>query len=270
MNEVKQRPLAVVTGASSGIGFELARELATRGFDLLLTARGSALEKSAMRLRALGAQVDTLRTDLATFNGVEALVHQIESAGRPVAFAALNAGVGVGGDFSETNLHDELNLIQLNVVSTVHLAKHLSTAMREQGEGRMLFTSSISATTPCPYEAVYGASKAFVQSFAESLGKELRDTGVTVTTLLPGPTDTNFFHRAGMDETKVGTEMKQQNSPAVVARQGIEAALKGESSVVGGNLLTKLEAYANKVIPEALKAERHRRIAEPGSAEHAA
>lgn len=162
MKKKQARPFAVVTGASNGIGFELARELAVRGYDLLLAARGCALEKSAQRLRAFGTEVETLRTDLATFNGVEALVQKVEQSGRPVALAALNAGVSLGGDFSETNLHDELKLIQLNVVSTVHLAKHLASSMREKGDGHLLFASTHAPYTPRPYEAVYGASKAFV------------------------------------------------------------------------------------------------------------
>ena len=198
---------------------------------------------------------------------METLYNVISSANRPVAALALNAGVGVGGRFAtETDLNEELDLINLNVVSTVHLAKHVVRDMVAQGSGKILFTASIASTTPTPFEAVYGASKAFILSFAESLRSELKGTGVTVTALQPGATDTNFFHRAGMDDTKVA-QTAHDNHPADVARAGFEALMAGKDSVVGSTtFLTKVQGVLNEVLPETLKAARHRSESEPGSA----
>jgi uncharacterized protein len=152
----------------------------------------------------VGAQVTTVQADLAQHDEVEKLWNAIQAMGRPLDAIAINAGVGVGGGtFAETDLQAELNLIQLNVTSTVHLAKRVVRDMLSRSAGRILFTSSIAGNMPTPYEAVYGASKAFVQSFSQTLRHELKDSGITVTALQPGPTDTNFFHRAGMDDTKL-------------------------------------------------------------------
>jgi uncharacterized protein len=178
---------------------------------------------------------------------------------------AINAGVGVGGDFArETDLKDELNLINLNVVSTVHLAKRIVKDMVANGKGRILFTSSIAALMPAPFEAVYAASKAFVHSFAEGIRNELKDTGVTVTSLMPGPTDTNFFDRAGMDDTKVAQDKK--DDPSEVAKQGFEALMAGKDSVIAGSLKTKIMGMGSRFMPETVSAELHRQLSEPGSA----
>ncbi len=164
---------------------------------LEVTATGSSINQVAQTLEEFGASVETVQADLATYDGVEALYSQIKAIGRPVEAIAINAGVGVGGEFAqETDLKDELNLINLNVVSSVHLAKRVVKDMVERGQGRILFTSSIAAIMPGPFEAVYAAFKAFIHSFAEAIRNELKEKGVSVTSLMPGPTDTNFFHRA--------------------------------------------------------------------------
>ena len=267
MSTPSSKPLAVVTGASSGIGFELAKQFAQNGFDLLVASNSEALEKAAPDFERLGAQVQTVQADLATRDGVDKLYNVISSAGRPVAAIALNAGVGVGGRFaSETDLNEELDLINLNVVSTVHLAKHVVRDMVAQGSGKILFTASIASTTPTPYEAVYGASKAFVLSFAEALRSELKGTGVAVTVLMPGATDTNFFHRAGMDDTKVARSASS-NKPEDVAREGFEALMADKDSAVGSTtFMTKVQGVLNEVLPETFKADHHAKESEPGSA----
>jgi short-subunit dehydrogenase len=258
--------LAVVTGASSGIGYELAKQFAENGFDLLVAAEDGGINERARDFEGLGARVESVQSDLSTYEGVEKLYERIKAAGRPVEAIAINAGVGVGGDFTQqTDLKDELNLINLNVTSTVHLAKRVLPDMLARGKGRVLFTSSIAAQTPAPFEAVYAASKAFVYNFAESIRNELKDTGVTVTALLPGPTETNFFHRAGMDDTKVGASEKAD--PAQVAREGFEALMAGEDQVVAGMFKTKVQSVMAEVTPETVKAEMHRSLSEPGSAD---
>ncbi|MGK5684223.1 SDR family NAD(P)-dependent oxidoreductase [Actinoplanes sp. URMC 104] len=256
---------AVVTGASSGIGYELARQFAEHGYDLLICAEDAEISQAAVNLRHDGQnQVTAVQADLATYEGVEQLYAAILETGRPVDAIALNAGRGIGGDFAtQTELKDELNVIDVNVTSTVHLAKRVLPDMVARGQGQVLFTSSIASMMPGTYQAVYNASKSFVQSFAESLRAELKDTGVSVTSLMPGPTDTNFFHRAEMDDTKVGSSKK--DDPAVVAEQGFEALQKDKEKVVAGSVKTKVQGAVSKVMPDRAKAEMHRKMAEPGS-----
>jgi uncharacterized protein len=259
------RPLAVVTGASNGIGYELAKQFAQNGFDLLVTSTGPSISEAAQDFAGLGAKVETVEADLATYDGVETLYNKIQSTNRPVDAIAINAGVGVGGDFArETSLEDELNLINLNVVSAVHLAKRVVKDMVNRHKGRILFTSSIAALMPGPFEAVYAASKAFIHSFSEALRNELKDTGVTVTSIMPGPTDTNFFHRAEMDDTKAGSD--QKDDPAEVAKQGFEALMAGKDNIIAGSLKTKIQGNVSKVLPDVVGAEQHRKLSEPGTA----
>ncbi len=261
-----QRPFGVVTGASSGIGLELAKQFVAHGFDLLIAAESGDLLGVANELRTAGAEIHTLFVDLSRYEGVRQLYQAVRETGRAVEAIAINAGVGVGGEFTHNDLGEELRSIDLNVKSTVQLAKYIVPGMIERGRGRILFTSSIAATMPAPYIAVYGATKAFVQSFALSLRDELRDTGVTVTALLPGPTDTNFFDRAHMQTTKAGTETKQENDPADVARQGFEAMMAGRQQVFAGSLKTKVQGLMSRVLPEATKARMHRKQTQPGTA----
>lgn len=257
------RPFAVVTGASDGIGYELAKQFAENGFDLLVVAEDPGIVEAAQAFEGLGARVERLQADLATSKGVERVYEKMQAFDRPVDAIAINAGVGVGGRFVETDLTDELKLIALNVTSSVHLAKLVSKDMAARGKGRILFTSSISALMPSPFEAVYGASKSFLFSFAESLREELADSGVTVTALLPGPTETNFFHRAGMDDTKVGQQEK--DDPAQVARDGFKALMAGDDYVIAGAKMNKLFGAVGRFLPERIKAKIHRNMSEPRS-----
>jgi len=266
MEAEQNRQLAVVTGASSGIGFELARVFAAEGFDLLIAAEDAELTTALDQLKGAGTSVEAHRVDLATEAGVIELYRRIQNTGRPVDVLALNAGIGAGGAFAtETELADELKLIDLNVRSTVHLCKLVVADMAERDAGRILFTSSIAATMPGAFQAVYNASKSFVQSFALAIRNELKDTGIVITSLMPGPTETEFFERAEMEDTEVGAGEK--DDPAEVARQGFDALMAGRERVVAGSLKNKVQAAAGRVIPDRVKAERHREMAEPGSAE---
>ena len=259
------RPLAMITGASSGIGYELAKVFAENGFALLINAEDAELETAERELRSAGADVEAVRADLTKPEEVERLYGRVAQDGRRIDTLVLNAGVGAGGEFArETDLDKELRLVDLNVRSTVHLAKLATRDMVARNEGRILFTSSIASTMPGSFQAVYNASKSFVQSFALAIRDELKDTDVTVTSLMPGPTETEFFERADMQDTKVGASDK--DDPAQVARQGFEALMNGDERVVGGGLQTKAQAVANKVLPDSVKAGMHRKMAEPGSA----
>jgi short-subunit dehydrogenase len=225
-----------------------------------------SINEAAQAFKGLGAKVETVEADLATYDGVETLYSQIQATGRPVDTIAINAGVGVGGEFArETDLKDELNLINLNVVSTVHLAKLVVKDMVNRGERRILFTSSIIFQMPSPFQAVYAASKAFVHSFSEAIRNELKDTGVTLTALMPGATETNFFHRAGLDDTKVGTDKK--DDLAEVAKQGFEALMAGNDGVLAESLKTKIQGAVSKILPDTVTAEMNRKLNEPGSAD---
>lgn len=248
------RPLAVVTGASSGIGRAIARELAVRGHDLVLAADEDLLEDAAEDLRRLGATVTAEPVDVATGEGVERLHSAVTALGRPVAVAVLNAGIGVSGRFDETPVEADLELVDLNVRSTVHLAKLLLPGMVAHGAGRLLFTGSIAGLAPGPYHATYAASKGFVNLFAESLRHELKDTGVTVTALMPGPTETLFFDRAEMREDTVIGQMPKDDA-AKVARQAVDALLAGRGHVVSGSVLNRLGALGSGLVPDPVKAQ---------------
>ncbi|MFC8817083.1 SDR family NAD(P)-dependent oxidoreductase [Streptomyces rochei] len=256
------RPLALITGASSGIGYELARLFAEHGHDLVVNAEDERLEHAARRLRETGVEVRAVRADLRAAEGVDRLVAAL--TGLTVDVAALNAGVGQGGAFVDTDPRDDQSVIDLNVSSTVRLAKPLLRDMVARGVGRLMFTSSVAATMPGSFQSVYNASKSFVQSFAQALQEEVADTGVTVTSFMPGPTETDFFRRAGMTDTKVGT--MEKDDPAQVARQAYDAVMKGRGKLVTGSAKTKAQGVADKVLPDRVKAAVHRRMAEPGSA----
>jgi short-subunit dehydrogenase len=265
MESAETRPLAVVTGASSGIGRELAAQFAKGGFDLIVAAEDERIDSVARSLAEQGIQATAVRADLATSDGVEDLHEAIQATGRVPEALAVNAGVGVGGDFARDNkLADELRLIGLNVTGAVHLAKLVLPGMIAAGRGGVLFTSSIAATAPGPYHATYAASKAFLLSFAEALRYELRDTGVTVTALMPGPTDTEFFDRAGMQGTKLREETAKDD-PAEVAKTGYEALMAGRDHVVAGSVKNKAQAAAGRIMPETAKAGMQARETEPGS-----
>jgi uncharacterized protein len=257
------KPLAAVTGASSGIGLELARQFARHGHDLVVCADDIELAAAAQTFEADGATVRAVKLDLRTFEGVERFYEEVRAANVPLEAIAINAGVGVSGDFArETDLREELAMIQLNVASTVHLAKLAAADMVAEGRGRILITASIAGLMPAPLSAVYAATKAFDFSFAQSLHHELKGTGVSVTALIPGPTDTEFFARAGMEDTRSAREA-EKNTPADVARQAYDALMAGKARVYGASsFATKLQAAVARFIPPTLTAELHRRNTE--------
>lgn len=244
--------LAVVTGASSGIGRALAFEFADHGFDLVLTADEPQVHATAAEVDRAGITVTAVEADLATPEGVEAVHLHAQEQHAPVTAAALNAGVGVHGPFHLSGTDDDLRLIDLNVRAVVHLAKLLLPGMVDRGEGRLLLTSSIAGRAPGPFHATYAASKAFVHSLAESLRHELRGTGVTVTSLMPGPVDTPFFERADMGETRIARGPK--DSPEKVAGQAFEALMAGKDHVVAGSLVNRAASAVAAFVPDPILA----------------
>ncbi len=255
------RPLALVTGASSGIGFELARQFASGGFDLVVTAEDAELARAAASLREIGGEVLAVQSDLRSREGVERVWAAVQERGRPLEAAALNAGIGLGRSFVEQDLDEVLSLIDLNVRSTTHLAHLVLRDMVARDHGRVLFTSSIASTMPGPNQAVYNGTKSYVQSVAEALQSELSGTSVTVTSLMPGPTATEFFERGRLADTPLGRG--PQDDPADVARQGFEALMAGKRRVVAASLMTRAMELSNKVLPDRVKAAANKAMAKP-------
>ena len=254
------RAFAIVTGASSGIGYELAKLCAEKGFDLLIAADEPEINQAAQSLRQLGSAVEAIQADLATPEGVDQLYAAAQ--GRPVDALLANAGRGLGHAFLDQSLDDIQRVIDTNITGTVHLIHKVGNDMRARGEGRILITGSIAGVMPGTFQAVYNGTKAFLDSFSVAVQHELKDSGVTVTCLMPGATDTEFFERADMLDTKVGQAKK--DDPADVAKTGFEAMMKGETQVVSG-LKNKLQAAMANVLPADMTAEKHRGMAEPGS-----
>ena len=263
MPDSETRPFAVVTGGSNGIGLELARQLATNGYDLLIAAQDAEhLEEARRDLAATGALVETHAADLSREEGVEGLYHALN--GRPVDALCVNAGVGLGGPFVETDLAAELRMIDLNVRGAVQLTKLVIRDMTARDSGRVLLTSSIAATMPDPFEAVYGGTKAFLRWFGEALRNELKDTGVHVTVLMPSTTETNFFRRADMMDTRAGVMAK--DDPAVVAKAGFDALMAGRDKAIP-TVKNKVMAAVADLLPDRAAAQLHRGLSEPGSAQ---
>ena len=222
--------LAVVTGASSGIGLELARCCAADGYELLICSDTAEIEEAARALRAAGGKVETVQADLSTDEGVRRLLAAIGD--RPVEALLANAGIGLGDAFLNQDLERAKRVVDLNITGTLGLIHEVGRTMQARDRGRILITGSIAGFMPGSFHAVYNGTKAFLDSFSMALRNELKDTNVTVTCLMPGATETDFFETAGMEDTKVGQAEKAD--PADVARQGFEAMQKGDSGVVTG------------------------------------
>jgi short-subunit dehydrogenase len=251
--------LAVVTGASSGIGLEIAKLAAADGYDLLVAADTPFVDAAA-GLRDLGVEVTQVECDLATEQGVRQLLDA--AGGRDIDVLVANAGHGLGHAFLDQSPEQWRHVIDTNITGTLLLIQPVLKAMVARNRGKVLITGSIAGHIAGSFQAVYNGTKAFIDSFAAAFGNELKDTAVTITCLKPGATETEFFHRAGLDDTKVGQAKKAD--PADTARTGWEAMNKGEHAVVDG-LMNKAQVLASGVLPESVTAEMHRKQAEPGS-----
>ena len=256
------RPFAVVTGGSSGIGLELARQFATNGYDLLIAAEDRThLEDAAQDLRSGGATVDIHAADLSREDAVDGLYRAL--GGRAVDALCVNAGIGLGGPFTDTDLQTELRMIDLNVRGAVQLSKLVARDMVARRAGRLLLTSSIAGTMPDPFEAIYGGTKVFLRWFGEALRNELKDSGVTVTVLMPSMTETDFFRRAEMMDTRAGPAAK--DDPAIVAKAAFEALMAGKDKVIP-TAKNKVMGVIADLLPDRAAAQAHRGLSEPGSA----
>jgi uncharacterized protein len=252
--------LAMVTGASSGIGYELAVLCAKNQFDLVVAADMPELSEAAQSLRAFGVSVDAVQVDLATTEGVDRLC--AAANGRPVDVLMANAGHGLGGGFLDQDFDEVRHVVDTNITGTIYLLQKVAREMRARRAGRILITGSVAGFIPGTFHAVYNGTKAFIDSFSFALRAELKENNVTVTCLMPGATDTEFFERAGMMDTKVGQSSK--DDPAYVAQVGYDAMMNGEGDVVSG-WKNKLETTVANVTPAEMLAEQHRKQAQPGS-----
>jgi len=251
----------MVTGASTGIGYELAILCAKEGWDLIVVADEPRIEEAAKQFQNYGVEVQAVQADLATREGVDKFYDAAQ--GRKVDYLLANAGHGLGGAFLDQDFDEVKHVIDTNVTGTVYLIQKVGRDLRSRGQGRILITGSIAGYTPGTYNAVYNASKAFIDSFSFALRAELKDSGVTVTCLMPGATETEFFERAGMEDTKIGQEKK--DDPVDVAKVGFDAMMDGEGDVVSG-FKNKVMSTVASVTPSGVLAEQHRKKAEPGSA----
>ncbi|TIV44527.1 MAG: SDR family NAD(P)-dependent oxidoreductase, partial [Mesorhizobium sp.] len=204
-----------------------------------------------------------VEADLARENGADKLIAEIGD--RDIDLLFLNAGRGLGRGFIDQDWNEARRVIDTNITGTVYLAHRLGRKMVGRGRGRILFTGSIAGFTPGTFQAVYNGTKAFIDSFAIALRHELKDSGVSVTVLMPGATQTRFFERADMMDTEIGVQEK--DNPADVARDGYDALMAGEEQVVSG-WKNKMQAAAAHVTPAGMLAEQHRNMAEPGSAKN--
>lgn len=258
------RPLAIVTGASSGIGFELAKRCAAEGFDLLVVADDPRIEEAARALGQAGGSVEAVQVDLATPEGVDRLLAAVKD--RPIDALLANAGHGLGRAFLEQDWDEIRHVIDTNVTGTVYLLHKVGREMAGRGHGRILITGSIAGFMPGTYQAVYNGTKAFIDMFAYALRAEVQGRGVTVTCLMPGPTETEFFERADLMDTKVGQAKK--DDPAEVAENGFKAMMAGDSGVVSG-WQNKLQVALAKILPETVMAGQHAKQAAPGTGDKA-
>ncbi len=252
---------AIVTGASTGIGYHLAKLAAADGYDLLIAADEPLVDATSV-LAGSGGAVETVEADLATFEGNDRLLAAAD--GRPVDLLFANAGRGLGRGFVDQDVADWRRVIDTNVTGTTYLIQKVAQQMRARGEGKILITGSIAGLMPGSFQAVYNGTKAYLDSFSYAIREELRDTGVGVTVLMPGATETEFFRRADMMDTQVGTAEK--DDPAKVAKDGYDALMAGTAHVVSG-LKNKLQAATSHVTPDSVLARQHRKMAEPGTAE---
>ncbi|WP_043836913.1 SDR family NAD(P)-dependent oxidoreductase [Muricoccus aerilatus] len=254
------RPLAIVTGASTGIGLELAKEAANHGYDLLIAADEPAIETAATELRALGVNVDAVQADLSTTEGVDKLL--AATRGREVEALLANAGRGLGKGFLDEDFNEARKVVDTNITGTIYLIHKVGQSMRARRAGKILITGSIAGFMPGSFQAIYNGTKSFLNSFSFAIRDELKDTGVTVTCLMPGPTETEFFERADLMDTSVGQGKK--DDAGMVARVGFEAMMKGEGDVVSG-WKNKIQSAVANVLPAGVTAALHRGMAEPGS-----
>jgi len=247
------KTFTLITGGTSGIGYELARIFAKNGSNLVIVARDQAeLDTTAAELKQSGVEVITIARDLFNAESAFELFDEVKTKNIQVDTLVNNAGQGQYGEFAETDIWRELSIIQLNISSLVILTKAFLQDMLERGEGKILNVSSVASKAPGPLQSVYHGTKAFVQSFTEAVRNEVKDKGITVTALLPGATDTDFFNKADMLDAKVVQDGKLAD-PAKVAQDGYDALMRGDDMVISG-FMNKVQVAMSNILPDSMVA----------------
>ncbi|WP_408097110.1 SDR family NAD(P)-dependent oxidoreductase [Peredibacter sp. HCB2-198] len=249
MSDSLQRPFAIVTGISSKLGMEMARQFASHGYDLLITSSSNGIAHAEDELRTFGVEVIGMESQLDTYRSTEKLYEAIRSFDRPVDALVITCTDGVSGDFTETAIKREIQLINHNIISTIHLIKLVLRDMMSASNGKILIASPFPTSSSAPLEAIYGSSMAFLNSFAESIQHTARTHGITITTMIP----------------VFGEENQFEDDIVAQAREGYEAILSGRSKVFEASLKTKLQSWANQIIPDKIKTEIQRRVNEANS-----
>ncbi|MBX0289066.1 SDR family oxidoreductase [Hymenobacter sp. HSC-4F20] len=254
---------ALITGATSGIGYELAKLFAQDHYNLILVARNEQeLQNTAAELRQhYGVEVETIAKDLFRSEAPFEVYEAVKAKGIQVSVLVNNAGQGQYGEFVETDINRELDIIQLNIGAYVVLTKKFLQEMVARNEGKILQVSSIGGELPGPLQSVYHGTKAFITSFTEAIREETKETNVTITALLPGVTDTDFFNKADMTEAKLVKEGHRAD-PAEVAKDGYEALKAGKDKIVSG-FMNKVQVAISNVIPDDLVAANLHQQAKP-------
>lgn len=253
---------ALITGATSGIGYELAKLFAKDGYNLVMVARGQdGLDKTAEELKEYGIEVIGISKDLFNREASFEVYDEVKAKGIEPDVLVNNAGQGVYGEFVDTDLNRELDIIQLNTASLIVLTKQFLKDMVSRGSGRILNVASIASKVPGPFQSVYHGTKAFVLSFTEAIRNEVKDTGVTITALMPGATETDFFNKADMENSKMVQEGKLDD-PEDVAKDGYEALMKGDDKVISG-LKNKAMVAMSNITPDAMVAQMMHKQQEP-------
>lgn len=253
----------LITGGSMGIGYELAKVFAGHDHNLILVARTeSDLQRVKEELEGTGIDVITISKDLFDPNAAAELYQEIKSRGLEVDILVNDAGQGEYGLFAETDLNRELAIVQLNISSLLVLTKSFLRDMLARGGGKILNVSSIASKAPGPWQAVYHGTKAFVQSFTEALRREVKEQGITVTALLPGATDTDFFNKAGMESSKAVQDKSKLSDPAQVAKDGYKALMSGDDKVISG-FKNKMTVAASNMMSDSMAADMMNKQQEP-------
>lgn len=247
---MNNKPCALITGASEGIGFELAKLFAADGYNLILVARNEQrLNNSAAQLRQNGVEVITISKDLFSREAAFELYNEVKAQGHQVDVLVNDAGQGLYGEFKDTDINRELSIIDLNIASLVILTKSFLQDMVARNEGKILNLASIASKVPGPWQSVYHGTKAFVLSFTEAIREELKDTNITVTALLPGATDTDFFNKAEMQESKILQDKSALSDPADVAKDGYDALQSDKDKVISG-FKNKVQIAMSNITPD--------------------
>jgi short-subunit dehydrogenase len=241
---------ALITGATSGIGYELAKLFAADGYNLVIVSRNQQeLDNKAREFKEKGIDVVCIAQDLFDPGNAFAVYEEVKELGISIEVLVNDAGQGVYGLFSDTEIDRELDIIDLNVSSLVILTKLFLKEMLGRRSGRILNVASVASKSPGPWQSVYHGTKAFVLSFTEAIREELIDTGITVTALMPGVTDTDFFNKADMLESKAVQDKSAMADPAEVAKDGYEALMAGKDKVVSG-LKNKVQVAMGNLVPD--------------------